>query len=210
MAVINFLSILAPVNLLAFYIVLMILLSIALLIQVLRSGQKRLEGLFAVSLIGWGNVFALVTGFSIGWVFSMVNTLIGIILLVLIKTFRIPIAIGALISILLVLSLRGIFIPAMFILYWVLGISAFASMIVMMNSREKRADETFSLASLSLVACLTGLAFYFIPGTPFLSKWIAIGTACIGGILVIIMKQYRLMMIEIVFANLLCFGIFLA
>lgn len=210
MGVINFLSQLAEVNLLAFYIVLMIILSIALLVQALRSGQKRLVGLYTVSLIGWGNVFALVTGFSIGWIASICNTIIGIIFFMLIKAFRIPLAIGALISLLLVLSLRGIFIPAMFILYWVLGISAFASMIVIINSRGKRAEEAFSLASLSLVACLAGLAFYFIPSTPYLSRWIAIGTACIGGIFVIIMKQYRLMMIEIIFASLLCFGIFLA
>lgn len=209
MAVFDFLSQFTPANLLAMYLVLMIFLSIALLVQALRSGQERLAGLYAVSLVGWVSVFSLITGFSIGWFISIVNILIGILLFVLIKAFRIPVAIGTLISILLALSLRGTFFPAWFILSGVLGISAITSVIGMIIYREKRTDEAFSLASLSLIACLAGIAFYFIPHTPSLSRWIAVGTVCIGGILVFLIKHYRVNVIEIVFASLLCFSIFL-
>ncbi len=188
----NFLEIgVSPQNILAIYLIGNIILMAVLMVFQVRSGQKRNIALNATFLVCWLDVFSFVTGFSIGWLISVVKIFVGVLFLSLVKYFRLPIAVTTCVGLLLALSLRGFFGPAVYILYILLIGGGVAGIIGMIRFRINSGGDKFELSALGFVVCLAGLSFFPIPTLPYFSRSIPISATFLGLLFAIILKNTR-------------------
>jgi hypothetical protein len=162
--------------------------------MIYRSLERRklTIGVYAVTLVASLDVAAWLSGFSIGWILSIVNVVIGSVLTTLSPDYRRPILFATLASLLLALSLRGHFFLAYYILQALLAITSLGVAVQVTRNWSRRKEPAFGSAGMVMVACLGGLALVIDPFEPFVaSKTLALFTIGLSVILLVLSKNYR-------------------
>jgi len=192
-------------NILALVFILNIVFSFAALLFTLRAGDKSRAALHAVFLVGWLGVFALLTGFSIGWLVSFLAVITGAVLTILFPTHRFGLAVATGISVLLALSLRGTVPWAYSVLLSVLVAVVTASIVILAINRKQLSEEKIHLTALSLAGGLSALGYYGFFIIPNISRWIILLSAASCLVLAILGKRYRMNFLQLTIANVLAY-----
>ncbi len=189
-----------PLNLLVYTIAAGVVVAVVRLVVSMRSDDDELFGFSALSITGWLAAFSFLSGFSIGWFVSIMTTVLGIIFLLVAKRYRVQISIATLISGLLALSLRGIFVHGR-ILIWAILITVAVVGLYFLTTALRRSDiRTAGSYLLVAVGSLSGLAL-IIQGS--ITIWIT-SLAIAGSIPgIIFAKRFRLEFVLIMVADIL-------
>ena len=161
------------------------------LVRLARTRHELEFGLVAVACIAYWDTVSLVTGFSIGWLLSILNTLRGLTLASVTRLYRRQILFVTLISFLLTLFLRGHFPPSLYFLIGLLGATALWA-IWSASYSWNHTNEVPSSALVVIVSCLSSIALIgssYFQHTAMLLAFSATGLSIFS---YTVSKQYRL------------------
>ena len=125
--------------------------------RALQDGRSAV-GLNALTVVVCLDVIAWLSGFTIGWLLSLANAALGLLLAGLATHYRPQILLATLVSLLLALFMRGHFVPSRLILEILLGLASAGAAIKIVRTLQRREARPVSTSSLAMVACLGGLA----------------------------------------------------
>jgi hypothetical protein len=178
-----------PLNILVYTITAGMVIAAVRLVQGLRNGDTVIFGFAALSMIAWLSAFSYLSGFSIGWLVSIIATVLGVVFLLSAQRYRLQISIATLISSLLALSLRGFFDYGRVILWAILaGISLYSAVLVINSLRSSDPHSTGPVL-LAGAASLAGLSL-IVPGVVTIGIVVLAIAVSIPGVVYI--RRYRL------------------
>lgn len=179
---------------------LVLVLGFGVVIAIIQAVQNRHNpkdprfGFATLSLVAFLSAISFLTGFSLGWVLSIITTFLSLCFATISKQYRLQIFICGVISSLLALFMRGYFVYAREILQGLLVILVFISAYRVINTIRLSNRRGIGVAIHGVAACLSALGLLIpIP----VSGWItalAIGSGIAG---ILLTKQYRLYLVLI-------------
>lgn len=158
-----------------------------LIFRALRHDEHGV-GLAALTLVLWLDVLSFLTGFSIGWAVAIVNAILGVVLALLAKHYRLQVLFATFLSLLLALFMRGHLPWARVALQLALVATGAASGMAAGAYWRRGAQRTFGAWGLALAGCLFGLG---LTGSPPMSLWFAVAAVLASWVLAILSKHYR-------------------
>lgn len=153
-----------------------VLFVIPVVVHYRRDGQEG-ASLPLLMLLGWLTLFAFLSGFSIGWLLSIINVFIAIAFLLFSSKHRTGLAFLMVVNLLLALALRGHWPPAQLLLKLGLAVALAASLWRLYAARGKEQPDKDAQIGLQVSGLSLLLGFLLADGGLLLLVFAVVASA---------------------------------